>query len=61
MYEDHCEQSLRGDCMNNISSYENLSNKEMQEIVKFGFTKKGFEKFKKAFELARSKACQQQK
>ena len=44
-----------------ISVYENLSKAELDEIVKFGFTKEEFKKFKKALEKAKERSCLQQK
>ena len=51
----------RNKYMKIISVYENLSKAELDEIVKFGFTKEGFKKFKKALEKAKERSCLQQK
>lgn len=47
--------------MESISRYEFLSKTELNEIVKYGFTKKGFIKFKKAYLKAKEGLCPQQK
>lgn len=46
---------------NDLSCYELLTEKEISDVVHFGFTRTGFNKFKAAFEVAKDRAWQRQK
>lgn len=48
--------------MSNVSRYENLSKQELEEVIKFGFTRVGFYKFKLALSKAKEiQSCKLQK